>query len=69
MSRRRSKAAVVSLGEVHSSLNMIRECIQKFLDWEPGARTSNGTDRWGELDSTDSGWSPVAGFCEHGNEP
>jgi hypothetical protein len=23
----------------------------------------------GELDSTGSGWGPVAVFCEHGNEP
>jgi hypothetical protein len=21
-----------------------------------------------ELDSSDSGWGPMAGFCEHGNE-
>jgi len=25
--------------------------------------------RWGELDSASSGWGPVVGFCEHGNEP
>jgi hypothetical protein len=24
---------------------------------------------WGELDSAGSGERPVAGFCEHGNEP
>jgi hypothetical protein len=23
----------------------------------------------GELDSASSGYGPVAGFCEHGNEP
>jgi hypothetical protein len=28
---------------VQSSLNTLRECIQKFLDWLPGARTANGT--------------------------
>jgi hypothetical protein len=26
-------------------------------------------DRWGELDSAGSGYGPVEGFCEHGNEP
>jgi hypothetical protein len=26
-------------------------------------------DRWGELDSAGSGYGPVAGLCEHGNEP
>jgi hypothetical protein len=25
-------------------------------------------DRWSELDSAGSGWGPVAGLCEHGNE-
>jgi len=24
---------------------------------------------WGELDSAGSGECPMAGFCEHGNEP
>jgi hypothetical protein len=26
-------------------------------------------DRWGELDSAGSGYGPVSGFCEHGDEP
>jgi hypothetical protein len=26
-------------------------------------------DRWGELNSASSGYGPMAGFCEHGNEP
>jgi hypothetical protein len=26
-------------------------------------------DQWSELDSAGSGYGPVAGFCEHGNEP
>jgi hypothetical protein len=26
-------------------------------------------DRWDKLDSAGSGWGPVAGFCEHGDEP
>jgi hypothetical protein len=26
-------------------------------------------DPWGELDLAGSGWGPVAGFCEQGNEP
>jgi hypothetical protein len=26
-------------------------------------------DRWGGTDSTGSGQGPVAGFCEHDNEP
>jgi hypothetical protein len=26
-------------------------------------------DGWGELDLAGSGWGPVAGFCENGNEP
>jgi hypothetical protein len=25
--------------------------------------------RWNKLDSAGSGYDPVAGFCEHGNEP
>jgi hypothetical protein len=34
------------------------------LSWTLGNR-----DRWGELDSAGSGQGPVAGFCEHSNEP
>jgi len=34
-----------------------------------GLWTLGRYDRWGELDSAGSGWSPVASFCEHGNEP
>jgi hypothetical protein len=26
-------------------------------------------DQWGELDLAGSGYGPVAGFCEYGNEP
>jgi hypothetical protein len=26
-------------------------------------------DRWSELDLAGSGYGPVSGFCEHGNEP
>jgi len=26
-------------------------------------------DQWGEVDSAVSGYCPMAGFCEHGNEP
>jgi hypothetical protein len=26
-------------------------------------------DRWGKLDSAGSGQGPMAGLCEHGNEP
>jgi hypothetical protein len=33
------------------------------LRWTLGNR-----DQWGELDSAGSGQSPVAGFCEQGNE-
>jgi hypothetical protein len=33
------------------------------LRWTLGDR-----DRLGELDSAGSGYGPVAGFCEHGNE-
>jgi hypothetical protein len=33
------------------------------LSWTLGVR-----DRWGELSSAGSGQSPVAGFCEHGDE-
>jgi hypothetical protein len=32
-------------------------------------RSSEDRDRWGELDSAGSGHGPVAGFCEHDNEP
>jgi hypothetical protein len=35
-----------------------------ILRWTWGVR-----DRWAELDSAGSGWVPVAGFCEHGDEP
>jgi hypothetical protein len=34
------------------------------LRWTLGSRY-----RWGELDSVGSGYGPVAGLCEHGNEP
>jgi hypothetical protein len=27
------------------------------------------SNRWGELDLAGSGYGPVAGFCEHGDEP
>jgi hypothetical protein len=35
-----------------------------ILRWTYGDR-----DRCGELDSAGSGYGPVAGFCEHGDEP
>jgi hypothetical protein len=30
---------------------------------------NNKMDRWGGLDSAGLRWGPVAGLCEHGNEP
>jgi hypothetical protein len=39
--------------------------------WEDNMkpRPQEDKDRWGELDSAGSREGPVAGFCEHGNEP
>jgi hypothetical protein len=39
--------------------------------WEDNIKIDfrRNRDRWGELDSAASGYGPVVGFCEHGNEP
>jgi hypothetical protein len=52
-------------------------CPKGTDHWEDqsksGRMTLNGPqgdrDRWGELKSADSGYSPMASSCEHGDEP
>jgi hypothetical protein len=47
------------------SLNDLRRCIQKFPDWQPGARTANGTVLCYKLQLYRYFMSQSSEFCRH----